>query len=112
MTMNTTRTAFAAAAATLALLGSAAAFADPVAPCHTIASGVMRCTTQSDRTPEHVQAELGAARAAGQLNKVGELADGTGAAPVAAPALSRADVRSQVLIARASHELHSPSELQ
>lgn len=106
-----TRTTLCAAAAALGLLAGASAFAGSADACYTIASGVMRCDARGERTRDDVQAELSAARAAGRLNKVGELAElDTGLpAPVT---LTRGDVRSQVLVARAAHQLRVPGELE
>ncbi len=76
--------------------------------CTTNVLDVMRCTTQVGRTREAVVAELRNARAAGDVAKVGELSDATVSAVVpgnSAVALRRSDVKRELALAQASHEL-------
>ena len=76
--------------------------------CHTIAQGIMRCDATSERSREAVRAELRNVQAVGELKVVGELSDapvGPIVVPSSGAVLTRAEVRNQVAIARARHEL-------
>jgi len=83
--------------------------------CTTLAQGIVRCdATHFERTRESVKAELRTAQAAGQLQVVGELSGAPESQPVPSQeprALTRAEVKEQVAIARRNHTLPRVGEL-
>jgi hypothetical protein len=101
-----------AAAIGLAALGSSMNTFAADKGCTTIALGIMRCDAHSDRTREAVIAETQNAQAAGQLKVVGELAGAPEGQPVPAVTVSktRAQVKAELALARANHELPKPGD--
>lgn len=108
------RQLLAAAAAGAALLASGASYAGADDGCWTIANGIMRCSPHGARTREAVKAELRNAQAAGEMRSVGELSGAPVGATVPEPAevaLTRSQVRQDVAVARAHHELPHNGDL-
>jgi len=104
--MQTSRILTAAAIA-LAFSATGAFAADG---CRTIANGVQRCDggpSQGERSRDAVVAELHNAEANGKMNRVGEMAEAPVSDPVPAPAvaLTRAQVKQQLALARANHQM-------
>jgi hypothetical protein len=78
-----------------------------------IAQGIMRCDAHSERTREAVVTELRRAQAAGEMRRVGELADAptSEAAPARPRSLARAEVKEELAQARANHQMPRVGEL-
>ena len=75
--------------------------------CTTNVTDVMRCTAHSERSRAAVVAELRNVQAAGDMT-VGELSDARIASVVPAPAavaVTRAEVRQELALARSNHQL-------
>jgi hypothetical protein len=101
------RIILAALATGASLFGASASFAGETDGCTTIANGIQHCWTPSQRTREAVKADLHNAEAAGELRAVGELsgAPESQAIPSQQPVVSRAEVRRDLALARAAHDV-------
>jgi len=102
-----TRHILTAAAIALSFSAAGAFAADG---CRTIANGVQRCDggpSQGERGRDAVVAELHNAESTGKMQRVGETAEAPVSDPVPAPqvAMTRAQVKQQLALARANHQL-------
>lgn len=82
--------------------------------CRTLVLDIVRCDGRGERTRAAVVAELRNAQAAGEFGAVGELSEApihVGAAGPAAPTLTRFQVKAELALARANHELPGWGEL-
>ena len=97
----------AALATGVSLFGASAAFAGETDGCTTIANGIMHCWTPSQRTREAVKADLHNAQASGELHAVGELSGApvSQAVPSQQPVVSRSEVKHDLALARAAHDV-------
>jgi hypothetical protein len=102
----------AVAVAAFAVIGSASTFAAEPGT-YTIANGVEKALPQSERSRDAVKSETRNIVASGALKRVGEFAQApvVDAVPAQAVATTRAQVKSELALARASHQLPRIGEL-
>ena len=101
-----------------AALGAATALCSPLSfagsdGCTTLALGIMRCDALARPEAVGVVAELRNAQERGEMKTVGELGatPESESVPMPAVSLTRAQVKQELALARANHELPRVGEL-